>query len=82
MVGLLFHLGWGIEQSDEQAIKYFKKAASLGHGPSQFNLGVFLFKGLGTAQNLRQALKWIKQAEKNNIPEAKKFLSLLKKKRL
>jgi TPR repeat protein len=39
-LGLMYTKGWGVLQSDEKAISYYKKASSLGYPPAAYNLCV------------------------------------------
>jgi TPR repeat protein len=64
--GLAFLNGDGMESKDDnQAFKYFKIAAKLGHMLAQTNVGAMYLCGRGTDKNHKKAVKWLKKAAKN-----------------
>ena len=46
-LGIFYITGQGVEQSDSEAIKWFKKSAEQGNMYSQYNLGTFYLTGQG-----------------------------------
>ena len=77
-VGEYLSIGRGIKKNNKEAILYFRRSAARGLGVSQYNVGIDLYFGIVSPQNRQLGIKWIKEAAKNNIAEAKKFLSNLK----
>jgi tetratricopeptide (TPR) repeat protein len=60
----LYQLGLSYYEKEdyEQAVKYFKQAAELGHAGAQCNLGVCYSYGRGVAQDDKEAVKWYRKA--------------------
>ncbi len=61
-LGLAYHNGQGVPQSDEQAAYWWGKAANQGDANAQFNLGLFYFDGIGVPQSDEQAVYWWRKA--------------------
>jgi hypothetical protein len=58
--GYLYSTGaGGLEKSDDEAFKWYKKAADQGYAPAQYNLGVFYDEGRGVPQNHASAYFWL-----------------------
>ena len=63
-----YHLGWmyeygkGVEQNDEEAATWYRKAAQQRHTEAQYNLGVMYQYGSGVEQNNEEAVKWFQKA--------------------
>jgi TPR repeat protein len=54
--------GFGVVKDDKEALKYFLKAAALGHQDAQKNAGIFYFKGRGVEKDYKEAIKWFEKA--------------------
>jgi TPR repeat protein len=54
----------------EQAFACFYKAATQGHGQSQFELGTLYERGIGVARDYAQAIHWYTRAADQQIPHA------------
>lgn len=54
--------GYGIEQSDELAFKWYKKAAEQGHAAAMFNLATAYDLGEGVDADLQTAAKWYEKS--------------------
>lgn len=66
-IALLCRRGFGMEQSDSDALEWLLKAALLGSAQAQTNLGYFNHHGIGTPINIKEAVKWYQlAAEQNN----------------
>ncbi|MDE6408674.1 MAG: acyl carrier protein [Muribaculaceae bacterium] len=63
--GLMLYMGEGIEQDEETAISWFRKAAQEGYATAMINLGDILAEN-----NKDEALYWYKGAMKGGHPEA------------
>jgi TPR repeat protein len=66
--------GHGVEKHEEEAMKWFKKAADQGHPEASYNLAVGHLKGLKTNINYEEAKRLIEHAAKNRVNEAKHTL--------
>lgn len=51
----------------EKAIPILRKAAELGSGEAQYNLGYFLQNGVGTEKNIAESIQWYKKSSDNNF---------------
>lgn len=69
-LGDSYYHGRDIQQSYDEAFKWYKKSAELGHVESQYNLGGMYYKGKGIAQNYIEAIKWFKKAAEVGDTEA------------
>ena len=61
-LGTMYYSGQGLPRNDEEAIKWYRKAAERGHMKAQYNLGVKYNIGEGVAKNDAQAVKWYRKA--------------------
>ena len=61
-LGLLYEKGIGVPQDDEQAFKWYTKAAEQGHPSAQYRLGLMYTRGRGVTRNYDRAFKWFKKA--------------------
>lgn len=61
-LGTYYELGLSTEQSDVEAVKWFRKAAEQGYGEAQFNLGEMYERGRGVPQDIGQALVWYQKS--------------------
>jgi TPR repeat protein len=68
----MYEDGDGVEQSNEIAVYWFRKAAVLGDAPCQFCLGMHLKKkaGLGCEESLEGAWRFLTLAARQNHPRA------------
>jgi TPR repeat protein len=57
-LGVYYQLGLSVEQSDADAVKWFRMAAEQDDGEAQFNLGEMYESGRGVPVNRRVALSW------------------------
>ena len=51
-----------MEQSYEEALKYFRLAADQGHPTAVFCIGECYYKGNGVEKDLAEAAKWYRKA--------------------
>lgn len=54
----------------EEAFPLLKKAAEMGNGEAQYNLGYFLQSGVIGGKNVKEALEWYKKSSDNNFNDA------------
>lgn len=64
----------GVARNDEQAAKWYRRAADQGHGKAQFELGQAYAEGRGVKQDRETALQWYRRAADQGVPEAKEKL--------
>ena len=58
-LGKFYYNGWGVRQSYEKALHYYKKACDLGNGKSCAFAGGAYLNGEGVKKDLKTALKFI-----------------------
>ncbi len=63
-----------------EALKWYKKAAELGHAFAQNNLGAMYFHGEGTSKNLPEAYKWCQKAAEQGVDAAQHTLGVIHEK--
>lgn len=61
-LGHMYNSGRGIEQDEEQAVYWYRKAAEQGYAPGQLMLGEMYSEGLGIEQDDTQAVYWYRKA--------------------
>jgi TPR repeat protein len=57
-LGLMHHEGFGVEQDDEAAARFYSRAADHGEAEGMYYLGLCFFQGLGVPQNFEHAALW------------------------
>jgi len=71
--------GYGVTANVNEGIRLLKDAADQGDGPSKLHLGEIYHKGLyGVERNLKEAMKWYKAAEQQEIPGASQGVKSVK----
>jgi GAF domain/Sel1 repeat/PilZ domain len=71
-LGVRYHNGDGVTQSDTQAAQWFLRAAEQGHVLAQATLGAYYWAGRGVPQDLSKAYFWSVLARAGN-DEASKY---------
>lgn len=61
-VGVCYANGDGVDQSDEQAYKWYVKASDEGVGLAKYNVATCYMEGDGVDQNVEEGVKWLVQA--------------------
>ncbi len=78
--GLMFDAGEWMEKDYNQALKWYKKAASQNYDIAQYNLALLYEYGRGVDKDIDQALKWYRksadQGDKDAKDKVKKLLAL------
>lgn len=69
-IGRIYHLGQGVEQSDEKALYWFQRAADAGLANAQYYLGVMYATGSGTDVDHAAAARWLLAAAEQGDPRA------------
>jgi TPR repeat protein len=60
----------GTEENQEEAAKWFRKAAEQGHARAQTNLGMSYYYGRGVPRDETESLRWLRKAAEQNHPKA------------
>ena len=76
-LGVMYHAGKYVSQSNEKAFKWYKKAAESGHTDAQYRLGVMYNIGQGVPQAPQEAFKWWTKAANNDHTDAQYRLGLI-----
>ncbi len=61
-LGAMHDFGYGVPQDDQEARRWYTKAAETGHAEAQFNLGRMYWKGRGIPRDYEQAAQWFRKA--------------------
>ena len=72
-LGVMYGNGEGVPQDDEEAVKWYTKAAEQGDVDSQNNLGLMYYNGEGVPKDLVQAYAWYDVAKANGQEKAKEW---------
>ncbi|MCB1405576.1 MAG: SEL1-like repeat protein [Rhodobacteraceae bacterium] len=75
--GYMYDIGEGVTESDSQAVRYYRLVAEQGVAAGQFNLGLMLVYGLGTAQDSAAARTWLNRARENGYEDTRAVQSIL-----
>ena len=76
-LGVMYHQGLGVPQSNAEAVKWYRRAAENGHPRAQQNLGVMYEDGAGVSQDLVEATLWYEASAENGNMFAKINLGVL-----
>ncbi len=80
-LGVMYQLGLGVPQDDQEAVRWYRLAAEQGDGSAQFKLGVMYDKGKGVLKDYVLAHMWMNLAAAKGVQEAVKGRDLLEKNR-
>lgn len=69
-LGVKYRKGQGVEQSDYQAVKWYRRAAEQGNTDAQCNIGWMYQEGIGIEQNDHQAVDWYRKAAEQGDADA------------
>ena len=61
-LGLMYEKGDGVQKDEQEAARWYYKAALQGHVGAQLNLGTMYDEGKGVAEDNRKAAQWYNQA--------------------
>ncbi len=76
-LGVMYQLGLGVPQDDQEAVRWYRLAAEQGDASAQFKLGVMYDKGKGVLKDYVLAHMWLNLAEAKGVKEAVKLRDLL-----
>ena len=60
--GLCYDLGLGIDEDKDEAVRWYRAAADLGHAGAMFNLGGCYDRGNGIDEDKDEAVRWYRAA--------------------
>jgi len=75
-LGDLYYDGRGLPQSDDAAMKWYRKAADAGQRQAQWRIGLMYSEGRGVSQDRGEAVRWYRLAAEQGLPEAEYNLAL------
>jgi len=76
-LGILFENGWGVTQSPETAVYWYKKAAEQEQIDAQHNLATMYQQGSGIAKDLNSAGFWFEKAAIKGHGESQIILGVM-----
>ncbi len=76
-LGVMYQLGLGVPQDDQEAVRWYRLAAEQGDASAQFKLGVMYDKGKGVLKDYVLAHMWMNLAAAKGVKEAVKGRDLL-----
>lgn len=76
-VSAMYQSGKGVEQDEDKAFTWCKKAAEEGILEAQFQLGLMYLQGIGVTEDDDYALEWIWAASDRGHPQAKETLQFI-----
>ena len=76
-IGRCYHDGYIVEENQEKAIKWLRKAAEQGDKDAMYALGICYCKGEGVERDLFKAVEWYSKATGHGYSEAQKTLETL-----
>jgi TPR repeat protein len=74
-MGYVYDIGWGVPRDDAEAVRWYRKAAELGHAGAQYSLGWMYDCGRGISQDYTQAAFWYEKAAEQGHVNAQFDLS-------
>ena len=76
-VGYRYEKGRGIDEDDEEAIRWYLKAAEQGLDKAEYKMGLCYLDGVGVAKDEAQATSWLRKAADKGYPPAQYQLGKL-----
>ncbi len=76
-LGMMYSSGGGVLEDDEEAAKWFRKAADKGYALAQSSLGYNYEIGRGVEQDFKEAFKWYQKAADQGQVDAQYNLALI-----
>ena len=75
-LGYMYGNGCGVAHDEEEAVKWYRKAAEQDYAKAQYNLGVMYASGRGVAKDEEEAVKWYRKAAEQEYASAQYALGL------
>src|SRR5919106_4446529 len=76
-LGILYHLGLGVEREYRQAVKWYRQAAANGNADAQRNLGTMYQFGFGVPQSNLYSYAWYYSALRHGNLNARNYIQTL-----
>ena len=76
-LGNCYSGGAGVEQNDEEAVKYYQLSADQGHIPAEYNLAMCYLEGSGVKQDAEKAEKLLKSCAERGDAQSQYALGYL-----
>ena len=77
-LGAMYGGGHNMPLDRQVALRWFRAAAEIGHGPAQLMLGRYLTSGAAGEQNPKEAYQWLERAVAQGVPEAESDIAQLR----
>ena len=74
-LGIRHFRGIDVPKDEEEAVKWFQKAALQGHAGAQFAIGCCCLRGIGIPKNAEEAVSWYKKAAEQEHANAQFYLA-------
>jgi len=78
-LGVMYQLGLGVPQDDQEAVRWYRLAAEQGDASAQFKLGLMYGQGEGGPKDYVLAQMWLNLAAAKGMKEAVKGRDILEK---
>ena len=78
-LGMRYHSGQDVPQSDVEALRWITKAAVSGYAPAQANLGYMYYNGIAVQKNVTDAMSWYSQAAEQGYAPAQTSINNIRK---
>lgn len=75
VLGMCYHEGINVNQSDEEAVKWIRLSANQGFAVAQDTFGFHYENGIGVEQNYEEAVKWYLKAAEQGYANAQSSLA-------
>ena len=76
-VAYRYEKGRGVDEDEEEALAWYRKAADQDLAKAQYKLGMCYLKGKGTDPDRQQAREWLRKAAEKGYPPAQYHLGKL-----
>lgn len=73
-LGARYAMGDGVQQSYEEAIRWYRRAARRGNAKAQYNLGINYADGMVLPQSRHKATRWLRRAARQGYEAAQRAL--------
>ena len=74
----MYRDGRGVREDDEEAVRWYRRAAEQGHAPAQTNLGWMYENGRGVRRDRVEAVRWYRLAAEQGNADAQRALDRLR----
>src|SRR5438270_4719931 len=76
-LGVAYASGDGVTADEDEAVKWFRKAADKGKAAGEYSLGEMYLTGRGVDTNLAEGVKWIRRAAEHGAARGQSNLAVL-----